>query len=155
LKSPSHHGCLDQILPQKENAEDKKGKHTAILVCMSPRRNPQNGKPIAQEKGKTINLELEEEEIEDIPMDDEDLGVEVEDIEVECSAPITKLPEYVPPGKGKTKVSKDIDESKVTLHIPLLLDEISFEGPYLGQVPLLKLEYWDLADTEKFPHLVT
>lgn len=141
--------------PTKESVKDKKGKQAAILVCMFPRRNMPKDKPTAQENGKTINLEMEEEEIYDIPMDDEDLGVEVEDIEVECSAPITKLPEYVPPGKGKTKVSKDIDESKVTLHIPLLLDEISFEGPYLGQVPLLKLEYWDLADTEKFPHLVT
>ena len=29
-------------------------------------------------KGKSINLEAEEEDIKDIPMDDEDVGVEVE-----------------------------------------------------------------------------
>lgn len=100
-------------------------------------------------------MEQEEEEIKDISMDDEDLGVDVEDIEVEGSDPITKLPEYVPLRKGKTKVPKDIDESKAALHIPLLPDEIIFEGPRLGWVPLLKLEDWDLANTKKFPHLVT
>lgn len=85
-------------------------------------------------------------------MDNEDLGEE-EDVEVKGSDPITKLSEYVPPHKGKTKVLKDIDESKVTLHMPLLPDEIVFEGPLLGQVLLLKLEYWDLANTEKFSYL--
>lgn len=88
-------------------------------------------------------------------MDDEDLGVEVEDVELEGSNPITKFPEYIPPCKGKTKVWKDIDERKVTLHIPLLLDEIVSEGPRLGRVSLLKLEVWDLADTKKLLHLVT
>jgi len=53
------------------------------------------------------------------------------------------------------KVPKDIDESKVTLHTPLLPDQIVFEGPRLGHAPLLKLEDWDSADTEHFPHLAT
>jgi len=54
------------------------------------------------------------------------------------------------------KVPKDIHESKVTLHTPLLPDQIIFNEPHLGQhVPLLKLEDWDLADMEYFPHLVT
>lgn len=105
----------------------------------SPRRNPQKDKPTTQENGKTINLEPEEEEIEDISMDDEDLGVEVEEVEVKGSDPITKLPEYIPLCKGKTKVPKDINASKVTLHIPLLPDEIVFEGLRLGRVLLLKL----------------
>lgn len=48
---------------------------------------------------------------------------------------------------------KDIDESKVTLHTPLLPEKIVFEGLRLGRLPLLKLEDWDLADTERFPHL--
>lgn len=56
--------------------------------------------------------------------------------------------------RGKTKVPKDINESKVTLHIPLMPDEIVFEGRNLGWVLLLKLEDQDLADTEKFLHLV-
>ena len=50
-----------------------------------------------------------------IPMDDEDLGVEVEEVEVHGANPITKLPQYVPLCKGKTKVPKKIDESKVPL----------------------------------------
>lgn len=74
-------------------------------------------------------------------MDDEDLRVEVEDVEVEGFDPITKFLEYVPPCKGETKVLKEIDERKVALHIPLLLDEIFFEEPHLGWVSLLKLEY--------------
>lgn len=71
------------------------------------------------------------------------------------SDPIIKLPEYIPLHKGKTKVCKDIDESKVTLHTPLLSDQIVFEEPHLGRVPLLKLEDWDLVDIEWFPHLAT
>ena len=86
-------------------------------------------------------------------MDDEDLGVEVEEVEVKGFDPITKLLRYIPLRKGKTKVPKDIDESKVALDTPLLLDEIVFERPHLGRVPLLNLEDWDLADHEKFLHL--
>jgi len=51
-------------------------------------------------------------------MDDEDSVMEMEDVELEGSNPISKLPEYIFPCRGKTKVSKDIDESKVTLHTP-------------------------------------
>ena len=100
-------------------------------------------------------MELEEEEIEDISMDDEDLGIDVEEVEVQGADPITLFPEYVPLCKGETKVPKDIDKSKVPLQTPLLLDEIVFEGPCLWRVPLLKLEDWDLTDTKKFPHLAT
>ena len=88
-------------------------------------------------------------------MDDEDVGVDMEEVEAQGADPITRLPKYVPPCKGKTKVSKDIDESKVPLQTPLLLDEIVFKGPRLGWVPLLKLKDEDLADHEKFPHLAT
>lgn len=62
----------------------------------SPKKHPYMDKPTTQEKGKLINLQPEEEEIEDIPMDDEDVGVEMEDIEVEGFDPITKLPKCVP-----------------------------------------------------------
>jgi len=86
-------------------------------------------------------------------MDDEDVGLDVEEVEAQGPDPITRLAENVPPCKGKAKVPKDIDERKVLLQTPLLLDEIIFEGPCLGQVPLLKLEDWDLVDHEKFPHL--
>lgn len=82
---------------------------------MSSRRNPPKDKPTTQEKGKAINLESEEEEIEDISMNDEDLGIDVEEVEVQGDDPITRLPKYVPPCEGKTKVPKDIDERKVPL----------------------------------------
>lgn len=62
-------------------------------------------------------------------MDDEDVGVEVEEVEAEGAGPITRLLKYVPPRKPKFKVTMDIDESKTPLQIPLLLDEIVFDGP--------------------------
>ena len=81
-------------------------------------------------------------------MDDEDLGIDTEDIEVEGFDPITKFPEYVPPCRGKAKVPKEIDESKATLYTPLLPDKIVFGGLNLVWILMLKLEDWDLADTE-------
>lgn len=101
-----------------------------------------------------VYLELKE-EVEKILMDDEDIVVEMEDVGVEGSDPISKLLEYIPPCRGKVKAPKDIYESKVTLYIPLLPEKIVFEGPHLGHVPFLKLEDWDLVDIEHFPHLVT
>jgi len=65
-------------------------------------------------------------------MDEEDIDMGAEDVDVEGSDPISKLPKYIPLRRGKTKVPKDIDESKVTLHIPLLLEKIIFEAPCLG-----------------------
>jgi len=65
-------------------------------------------------------------------MDDEDIRVEVEEVEVQCVEPIIKFPDYIPPCKGKTKVLKEIDKSKVPLQPALLPDEIVFEGPRLG-----------------------
>ena len=73
-------------------------------------------------------------------MDDEDVGVDMEEFEAQGADPITQFPEYVPPREIKTKVSKYIDESKVPFQTPLLPNEIFFEGPQLGWVPLLKLE---------------
>lgn len=139
--------------PTKESEKDKKGKQRAIPVRASPRRNPLKDKPTTQEKGKAINMDSEEEEIKDILMDDEEAGIDVEEVEVQGANPITRLPKYVPPHKGKTKVPKYINKSKVPLQTPLLLDEIVLEGACLGWVPLLKLEDWDLANDDKFPHL--
>lgn len=81
------------------------------------------------------------------------MGAEVEEVEIQGEDPITRIPEYVPPHKPKTKIPKDIDESKTPLQTPLLLDEIVFDGLRLTRVLLLKLEDWDLAGHEKFPHL--
>lgn len=66
---------------------------------------------------------------------------------------VKRLPAFVPPQKGKAKVPKDLDETKSSLQTPLLLDGNMFEGTYLGHVPTMKFEYWDLTDREKFPHL--
>ena len=122
-----------------------------LLVCISP-RSPQRTKITLQEKGKDINLELDVEESEEILEDEEDLGMEVETQGVD---PLTCLHAYVPSRKGKARVHKDLDERKISLQTPLLLDDILFEGMHLGQVPALKFQDWDLADHEKFPHLKT
>jgi len=127
-----------KLTPTKETVKDKKGKKPATSVHASLRRNPL--KPTSQEKGKVIKLDLEEEDIEDIRMDNEDVGVDVEEVETQGADPITRLSEHVPPQKPKTKVPKDIHEIKTPLQTPLLLDEISFDGPHLARVPLLKLE---------------
>lgn len=79
----------------------------------------------------------------------------VEDIDIEGFDPTSKLPEYIPPRRGKAKVPKNIDERKVTLHTSLLPNKIAFEGTHLAYVPHLKLEDFDLADMEHFPHLAT
>ena len=106
-----------------------------------------------EEKGKVINFEVdEEEEFEEILVEEEDVEMEVE---TQGADPLTRLPAYVPPQKGKAKVPKDIDERKSSLQTPLLPDDIIFEGAHVGQVPMLKFEGWDLPDHEKFPHLVT
>lgn len=39
--------------------------------------------------------------------------------------------------------------------MPLLLEEVVFEGVLLMHILVFKLEDWDLADHEKFPHLAT
>lgn len=96
------------------------------------RRIPLKDKPIAQEKGRAIKLELEEEEIKDIHMVDEDLRVEVEEVEVYGADPITKFLECVPPCKGNTKVPEEIGKRKIPSQNPLLPNEIIFEGPGLG-----------------------
>jgi len=65
----------------------------------------------------------------------------------------TKLPVYVPPRKGKTKVTKNLDKTKSSLQILLLLNDIVFEGTHLGHVLNMKFEDKDLADSDKFLHL--
>lgn len=88
-------------------------------------------------------------------MDDEDVGMEIEEVEAQGANPITLFPEYFPLRKPKSKVPKDIDEKKTPLQTPLLLDEITFDSSHLARVPILNLEDWELVDHEKFPHLVT
>lgn len=97
-------------------------------------------------------MEIGEEEFEEIMVDEQDVEMEVETQGVD---PINRLPEYVPPHKGKAKVPKDIEESKISLQTLLLPDDIFFEGLHLGRVIVLKFKDWDLVNHEKFLHLAT
>lgn len=76
-------------------------------------------------------------------------------MDVEERGPITRLPKYIPPRKGKAKVPKDPDNAKFTDSTLLLPEKVPFEGALLGHIPALKMEDWDLVDNEKFLHLAT
>lgn len=117
---------------KREGPKMKKDKQKATQpVCESPRKHQKKQKPTTQEKGKVVNLEF-----------DEGVDEGAEDIDIEGVDPISKLPEYIPLSGGKVNVL-------------LLPDQITFEGSHLVRVPHLKLEDWDLVDTEGFPHLDT
>jgi len=57
------------------------------------------------------------------------------------------------PRKSMVKVPKDPDSMKFMVSMPLLLENVLFEGQLLNQIPILKVEDWDLGDHEKFPYL--
>lgn len=85
-----------------------------IPVRMS-HRNPLHKSLTMEEKGKAVNLEIDEEEedLEDLIIEeDEDEGMEEQD---EAMHPRTKFPTYIPPQKGKAKVPKDLDKRKSSL----------------------------------------
>lgn len=69
--------------------------------------------------------------------------------------PLTKLPDYIPPRKGKTKVTKDPDSNKFVISTSLLPEQVPFEGLRLTWILLVKMEDWDLAGHNRFPHLAT
>ena len=69
--------------------------------------------------------------------------------------PITKFPDDIPPRKGKAKVTKDLDSDKFFISMPLLLEQVPFGGLCPTWIPLPKMEYCDLVDHDRFPHLVT
>jgi len=137
VEAPESVGIIVEVPKSPRTLRPKKDKQVMIPVCVSP-RNPQRTKLTLQENGKAINLEADEEESEEILVDEEDLEMGVE---TQGADPITRLPEYVPSRKGKSKVSKDIDESKSSLQTPLLPKDIVFEGPHLGWFLVLKFEY--------------
>lgn len=89
-------------------------------------------------------VDLEEEEYQG--------GEELDFVQVK---PILWLLTYIPPWKGKTNMTKDPDCRKFTVSTPLLPKQVEFEGTTLAHIPMLKMEDWDLADHERFPHLVT
>lgn len=76
------------------------------------------------EKAVTIETDEEKEDLEDLIIaKDKDEGM---DEETKPAHPPTKLPAYVPSWKGKAKVPKDRDETKISLHTSLLLNNIIF-----------------------------
>ena len=68
-----------------------------------------------EEKGKAINLEVndEEEDFQEVLVEEEQ-DIEME-VETQGVGPLTRLPAYVPSRKGKARVPKDLDESKSSL----------------------------------------
>ena len=64
----------------------------------------------------------------------------MEDIDVKGVESISKFPDYIPPCKGKVKVTKDPDAVKFLIHTPLLPKSITFEDPHLARIPHLKME---------------
>ena len=55
-------------------------------------------------------------------------------IDIEGLDPISRFLEYIRPCKGKVKVLKDLDVEKFLLNTPLLLKNVTFEGPYMVRI---------------------
>jgi len=129
-------------------AKEKQKKPQPIPMRSSPRKNLvevwQKGR---MDKAKKL--------YETMDLDAEELCDGVEELDIDKGNPITKILAYIPLWKGKTKVTKDPDLGKFTISMPLLLEEVVFEGALLACILVLKLEYWDLADDKKFPHFTT
>jgi len=149
---PEGVGVVAEIPKSSHMPRPNKDKQAMAPICMSL-RNPLHSKLLMVEKGKVVTIKIDEKE-EDLQaliiVEEEDEGME-DDIQPTHST--TKLPTYVPPWKGKTKVPKELDKTKSSHETLLLPDDIMFEGTHLGHVPNMKFEDWDLADHEKFPHL--
>lgn len=84
----------------------------------------------------------------------EELCDGVEELDAEEGDPITRILVYIPPWKGKSKVTKDPNSGKFMVFMPLL-PKVVFECMLLAHISVLKMEDWDLIDHEKFPHLAT
>lgn len=61
-----------------------------------------------------------------------------------------KFTMYIPLRKGKDKIPKDLDATKISLQTSLLPNRIIFEGSHMGRVPTMKFEYWNLMGSENF-----
>ena len=84
-------------------------------------------------------------------MDEDELTMGIENINIEGTKPISRLPPYIPPRKSTAKVTKDLDSLKFKVFTPLLLKEVPIKGELLARVPFLKMEDWDLGNHVKFP----
>lgn len=74
-------------------------------------------------------MDLEEEEYQGI-----------EEVDAKVVETISMLPKYIPPWKGKTKVTKDPDSRKFRVSTPLLPEKVTFEGSKIVPILLLKLD---------------
>lgn len=97
--------------PKREAPKPKKDKQKKTMPMReSPRKHtstqvPQKENPIAQGKGKVVDLEAEE---------------GAKDIDIEGADTISKFQEYIPLRWGKAKFPKDPDEGQFLLNAPLL-----------------------------------
>lgn len=79
----------------------------------------------------------------------------IEDIDAKVLEPMTRLPKYISPQKGKAKVTEDPNTKNFTISMPLLPEQDPFKGLQLTRIPLIKMEDLDLAYDSNFPHLAT
>jgi len=91
----------------------KKDEQAMVSVHMSP-GNLLRTRLTMGEKGKAINLEVDEEEEFEETLVEEEEDVEME-VETQGADSLTRLPAYVPSQEGKARVPKDIGESKSSL----------------------------------------
>lgn len=111
---------------------------------MSPRKNLEAQLKEKKDKKQKKVLDLEEEEYQG-----------VEEVEAKGIELIYRLPEYIPLRKGKTKATKDPDSGKFVVSTPLLSEHVTFEGPRLVCIIVLKMGDRDLVYHEIFLHLMT
>lgn len=62
---------------------------------------------------------------------------------------ISRLPKYMASCKPIVEVTKDLDKVKLHIKIPLLPENVPFEGEMLAKIPMLKMEDWDLGGLHK------
>jgi len=108
--SPESVRIVAEIPKSPHTLRPKKDKQPMVLVCMSP-RNPLRTKLTMEEKGKVVNVEINEEEkdLEEILVEEE------ENEETKGMDLLTRLSAYAPLWKGKERVPKDLYESKSSL----------------------------------------
>jgi len=75
--------------------------------------------------------------------DEEEMRGGVEEIDVEEVELMTQLPKYILPQKAIAKVSKDLDNTKFMVSMPLLSENVVLEGNFLTHIPILNMEDWE------------
>lgn len=90
--------------------------------------------------------------MEQVDLEEEELGEGIENINVDEEEPISQLPLYMSPRKLTTKVTKDPDGVRFSICTPFPPKYVPFEGEFLALVPQLHMEDWDLSYRAKLPH---